>query len=129
MFHWKMVASIVSDTVIVFLVRTASESFFTYESGKSFYTYAHCGNAYDPTLETILNDIPAELDFCKGDIGCILDGIEIGTDAAQDYEADPALERPREIATDPPTPAPTPPPTPEGGAGSNGDPHCKFHFI
>ena len=103
-------------------MRTATQSFFTYESGENFSTYANCGNAYDPTLETILDDVPPELDFCNGDIGCILDGVEIGTDAATDYEADPAIERPREVATEPPSPSP---PTDRTESGANGDPHCK----
>jgi len=114
-------------------VRGESESFFTYESpDKGFYSYANCGNAYDPTLEKLLDDVPEELtNICNGDIGCILDGQEIGADAAQDYEADPALKRPKEIPP-PPTPAPTPAPqrNPESNsAGSNGDPHCKYFTL
>lgn len=106
-------------------VRGASESFFTYESDKTFYSYANCGNAYDPTLENLLNNVPPELDFCNGDIGCILDGQEIGVAAAQDYQEDPAVQRPKEESPGP-APTPEPPRNPESNpAGSNGDPHCK----
>lgn len=131
--------------VLSVLVGTYLESSFTYEDGEDFYTYAHCGNAYDPTIETILDDVPNDLDdICKGDIGCIMDGKEIGNDAALDYEEDPAVERERE--TKAPTASPTtssapttslsptfePSSSPSQARSStsnaqiNGDPHCKY---
>ncbi|KAL3918506.1 MAG: hypothetical protein SGILL_004205, partial [Bacillariaceae sp.] len=86
---------------------TASESYFTYEPGKDFYDYALCGNAYDPTLEIMLNDAPAELTgLCGDDVGCLIDGMALGLDAATAYLEDPALDR-----TYAPTESPTQSPT------------------
>ncbi|KAL3918878.1 MAG: hypothetical protein SGILL_004036 [Bacillariaceae sp.] len=89
---------------------TASESLFTYEPGTDFYDYALCGNAYDPTLENLVLNPPQDiLDLCGDDLGCLIDGGELGAEAAAVYLEDPALDR-----TFAPTEAPTIAPTKEG---------------
>jgi len=70
------------------------ESFFTYEPSKDFYDYAHCGNAYNPDLEDQVNDADPDLqDLCDGDLGCVLDGIVLGEDAAEEELENPANDR------------------------------------
>jgi len=86
--------------------RTPEETIFSYEGDKDFFDYAKCGNAYDPSMEEILKNVPKELEFCKGDFGCLIDGEFVGEEAAEDYIDEPALKRTKE-----PTPAPTPAPT------------------
>ena len=97
--------------------RSPSESIFSYVGDKDFYTYAKCGNAYDPSMEEILDNIPPELEFCNGDIGCLIDGEFAGPEAGEDYLKEPALKRTYE-----PTPAPSPPPTSGPTGGPTGGP-------
>ena len=60
-------------------VKNSAYSLFAYEAGKSFDTYAHCDNDYDDTLENLVNNNgdPELTALCNGDIGCILDGVEL----------------------------------------------------
>lgn len=89
-------------------VKNSADSLFAYEAGKSFDTYAHCDNDYDDTLENLVNNNgdPELTALCNGDIGCILDGVELGFQAALDYVAEPAIERELKVPPVVPTASP-----------------------
>jgi len=73
------------------------ESFFAYEEGKSFADYAHCEIPYDPELENEINNIdnvdPDLKQLCEEDLGCLLEGITLGIDAAKEEIENPANNR------------------------------------
>lgn len=67
-------------------MRNESESLFTYETGKSFSEFENCDGVYDSTFESSVTSAPTWLiDICGDDIGCIIDGLNLGPGAAADY--------------------------------------------
>jgi hypothetical protein len=90
-------------------------------------------------LADIINNAPEELlEICEGKIACVIDGVTMGTEAAdifmEDEEniiADPSLNETTlgttssdlfiEDDEDDEDDSPSPP------AGSLGDPHCKYY--
>ncbi|CAJ1970372.1 unnamed protein product [Cylindrotheca closterium] len=87
------------------------DSYFTYESGKEFSDYENCGKDYNPTLENIINDAKQDennenVKICGDDIGCLIEGEILGTEAAKVYLEEPAI-----VSLPPPTRMPTNGPT------------------
>lgn len=67
-------------------IRDATESLFSYETGKTFDDYENCDGSYDASLETDVANAPQCLkDFCDFDTGCIIDGLTLGKGAAEEY--------------------------------------------
>eukprot|EP00980_Cylindrotheca_fusiformis_P017243 scaffold5322_cov88-Cylindrotheca_fusiformis.AAC.5 len=66
-----------------------SDSYFTYEPGTDFDFFDKCDNPYPVELEeAVENADPDLIEKCKGDIGCIIDGDALGTEAADEYLED-----------------------------------------
>jgi len=80
--------------------------------GKQFSDYENCGKEYDPTLENIINDVKYDennenIKICgDDDIGCLIEGETLGTEAAEAYLEEPAI-----ASLPPPTMMPTNSPT------------------
>jgi len=75
-------------------VPTASEAIFVYEDGKDFDYYDHCSDDYDPALEEIITEAPPDVaNLCGDDLGCLIDGTNLGEPAALEFLDNPAHER------------------------------------
>jgi len=111
------------------IITNKDDTIFTYDSCASFDTVSVPDEKYDPTTEEKVQNPPGEIaDICGDDIGCIIDGVTLGEDAAEEFIENPAIER-KPVEEEPPpvklsdseddgiiTPGP--------GSGS-GDPHFK----
>eukprot|EP00980_Cylindrotheca_fusiformis_P024287 scaffold11714_cov153-Cylindrotheca_fusiformis.AAC.1 len=71
-----------------------SESYFTYEPGTDFDFFDKCDNPYPVELEeAVENADPDLVEKCEGDIGCIIDGDALGTEAADEFLEDPGNDK------------------------------------
>eukprot|EP00980_Cylindrotheca_fusiformis_P013275 scaffold3374_cov141-Cylindrotheca_fusiformis.AAC.6 len=70
-----------------------SDSYFTYEPGTDFDFFDKCDNPYPVELEEAVGKADPEIvKKCKGDVGCIIDGDALGTEAADEFLEDPAKD-------------------------------------
>jgi hypothetical protein len=87
------------------LITTENDSLFNYTPGSDgFATYSTPDEVYDPAIETAVNNVDQNVvNICGDDIACRLDGDQMGTEAAHEYQETPAAHRePAEDTTPPP---------------------------
>jgi len=73
------------------LIVDQEESLFTH-TGPSFQELEDLAKLdYDDTMEKLVNDAGSELDGCKGDLGCLVDGVTLGKEAAEEIQKNPGF--------------------------------------
>eukprot|EP00980_Cylindrotheca_fusiformis_P020405 scaffold7427_cov162-Cylindrotheca_fusiformis.AAC.4 len=73
---------------------TKTTSHFAYEPGTNYDTFDECTDDYDNALEEAVDHADPDLiEKCKGDEGCVIEGVALGTEAAEEYLEDPANEQ------------------------------------
>eukprot|EP00980_Cylindrotheca_fusiformis_P027879 scaffold22562_cov153-Cylindrotheca_fusiformis.AAC.1 len=73
-------------------ISQASDSLFTYEPGTDFATFDKCDHPFPIELTQAVEE--ADLGSvlrCHGDIGCIIESVALGAEAAAEYLIDPGL--------------------------------------
>merc|ERR1712176_1123643 len=78
------------------MVEDQLDSIFCHGGG--FDNFEHHDEEYDVEFENEINDAPeCCIETCGDDIGCRIDCIALGCDAAEDYNEDPGNDRPNPI--------------------------------
>ena len=69
------------------------DSLFDHEN-EGFEEFSNPNQEYDPEFEVAINEAPpAIVNKCKGDMGCLIDGVSLGDEAVHEYNDNPASHR------------------------------------
>jgi hypothetical protein len=76
------------------IITDPSQSLFGYEEGQDFTTFSDPDQEYDPEIEIAIDNVSDEIiEICGDDVGCRIDGENLGTGAAEDFVENPASQR------------------------------------
>jgi len=76
------------------IITDENESLFNYEEGQSFERFSDPGQTFDPEFQDEIENADANIvEICGDDMGCRIDGANLGPEAAEEYNDIPASHR------------------------------------